>query len=57
MCIGVFSTALQKKQRAAFVIPNVHSFFVEKKYVIKNFILKRTSVVSIVSIVAKRGDR
>ena len=57
MCIGVSSTALQKKQRTAFVIPNVHSFFVEKKYVIKNFILKRTSVVSIVSIVAKRGDR
>ena len=57
MCIGVPSTALQKKQRAVFVIPNVHIFFVKKKYVIKSFILKRTPIVSIVSIVAKRGDR
>ena len=41
MCIGVSSTALQKDQGAAFVIPKVY-FFVKKKYVTKNFILKRT---------------
>ena len=41
MCIGVSYTALQKEQRAVFVIPKVYSFLLRKSMLLKNFVLKR----------------
>ena len=40
-CIGVSSKDLQIKEKVAFVIPKVFSFFVDKECVIKKFILER----------------
>ena len=54
MCIVVSSTALQKEQRAVFVIQKVYSFLLRKSTLLGILYWKEHKVVS---IVAKRGDR
>ena len=54
MCKEVSSKVLQKEQRAAFVIPQVHSFLLRKSTLLRILYWKERKVVS---IVAKCGDR
>ena len=54
MCIGVSSVALQKEQRAVFIIPKVNSFLLRKSTLLRILYWKECKVVS---IVAKCGDR
>ena len=38
---GVSFKVLQNEQRTVFVIPKFYGFFIEKDYVIENFVSKR----------------
>ena len=39
--MGVSSKVLQNEQRAVFVIPKLYCFFIQKEYVIEDFVLEK----------------
>ena len=40
--MGVISRVLQNEQRAVFFLPKLYSYFIEKEYIILNFVLEKT---------------